>query len=397
MRYKHILSALFLILFLGACGAPTPTPTPTAVSTATRGLVATFTPQPPTATPSPTALPTATSEDTATPTPEQPTATPSPTAMVIQVEPTFTPRPGDDRISVRALAIGQPGNYVNVTFGYWVQYPPTWYTGFGNRPLLVSFSNLDPGTHNRQSMRTEGCLIEINALANIYGFTFQDLAAQMPRSFVNAEHFDLDGEPAVRARHSIEESPFESEWIFVQHDDRLFSITLGYARDAGEICRPVWENLLTIWQWFEPDFVIYRNPKHGYAISHPRRWYRFNPRERGISISSQDPTDLTDRVEFLQEGAMLVETDVFDNPDHLPLKEWLAAQDWEIDLTNDIPLDGLVGVRVLQEGPTLEIQEMSGYFQGPLGGIYEVTCRYPADREWEFRPIANAIIYSFSF
>jgi hypothetical protein len=82
---------------------------------------------------------------------------------------------------------------------------------------------------------------------------------------------------------------------------------------------------------------------------------------------------------------------------NLPLKEWLAAQDWEIDLTNDIPLDGLIGVRVLREGPSPEIQEMSGYFQGPLGGINVVTCRYPADRQWEFRPIANAISYSFSF
>ena len=82
---------------------------------------------------------------------------------------------------------------------------------------------------------------------------------------------------------------------------------------------------------------------------------------------------------------------------NLPLKEWLAAQDWEIDLTNDIPLDGLIGVRVLREGPSPEIQEMSGYFQGPPGGINVVTCRYPADRQWELRPIANAISYSFSF
>jgi hypothetical protein len=40
---------------------------------------------------------------------------------------------------------------------------------------------------------------------------------------------------------------------------------------------------------------------------------------------------------------------------------------------------------------------MSGYFQGPLGKIYVVTCLYPADRQMEFRPIANAIIYSFEF
>ena len=40
---------------------------------------------------------------------------------------------------------------------------------------------------------------------------------------------------------------------------------------------------------------------------------------------------------------------------------------------------------------------MSGYFQGPLGKIYVVTCLYPTERQKEFRPIANAIIYSFEF
>jgi hypothetical protein len=94
---------------------------------------------------------------------------------------------------------------------------------------------------------------------------------------------------------------------------------------------------------------------------------------------------------------MLVQTDVYDNPELMPLKEWLAAQDWQVDLTNDIPIEGLIGVRVLREGPIPETQEMSGYFQGPLGKIYEVTCLYPADRQWEFRPIANAILYSLSF
>ena len=91
------------------------------------------------------------------------------------VEPTLTPRPGDEEISVALLPLGEPGQYVNVSFGYWLQYPVGWYTRFGNRPLLVSFSNLDPGTHNRLSMREQGCLIEVNASANIYGFTFETL------------------------------------------------------------------------------------------------------------------------------------------------------------------------------------------------------------------------------
>jgi hypothetical protein len=79
------------------------------------------------------------------------------------------------------------------------------------------------------------------------------------------------------------------------------------------------------------------------------------------------------------------------------LKAWLTSQEWQPDLTNDIPLDGIVGVRVLREGPSPGIQEMSGYFQGPLGKIYVVTCLYPVDGQGEFRPIANAIIYSFEF
>jgi hypothetical protein len=385
-----ILVALAASVLLAACHTSTPPPAPTAVPTATPRAIATLQA-------SPTAVPTATSEPTATPTPEPPTASPSPTALVIQVEPTLTPRPGDDeRISVRDLPLGQPGKTVNVTFGYQLQYPSTWYTGFGNRPLLISFSNLDPGAHNRDSMRTEGCLIQVNASPNIYGFTLLELRAQMPRGFPNAEYFDLDGESALLVRRSIEESPFESEWVYVEHADHLFLVTLEYAKDAGEVCLPAWRNMLDTWRWFEPEFAVYRNTNYGYAISYPRPWYRFNPREQGISISSQDPTGLTDLAGFLK-GAMLVETDVFENSDDLPLKEWLAEQDWEVDLTNDIPLNGLIGVRVLREGPSAEIQEMSGYFQGPLGKIYGVTCRYPADRQWEFRPLANAIIYSFSF
>ena len=54
-------------------------------------------------------------------------------------------------------------------------------------------------------------------------------------------------------------------------------------------------------------------------------------------------------------------------------------------------------MRVLREGPSPDIQEMTGYFQGPLGKIYVVTCRYPLVQQKEFRPVANAVIHSFEF
>ena len=187
------------------------------------------------------------------------------------------------------LPLGEPGHYINVTFGYWVQYPPDWYTGFGNRPLLVSFSDLDPGTHNRNSMRAEGCLIEINAATNIYGFTFEGLMSQLPLSFPDAERFELDGQPALRVRRGSGENPFDSEEVYVEHDHRLFLITFDYAREASELCRPVWEDLLANWQWFTPQFAVYRNTDYGYAVSHPRSWYRFNPEARGISFSNARP------------------------------------------------------------------------------------------------------------
>ena len=375
-KVKYTLSVFLLIGLVTACRASTPMPQ------ASLTAVATVTPE--------ATVPSALRPSTPTPVP---TATP-----VIEVEPTSTPRPGDsERISIGSFPIGQPGSYVNVTFGYQLHYPPTWYTGFGSRPLLVSFSNLDPGMHNRLSMRAEGCLIEVRASTNVYGLTLQSVRGQLPRAFRNAEEIDLGGELALRVQQSSEENPFESEVIYVDHADRLFVITFESATGAAEICRPAWENLLNTWQWFEPEFAIYRNPSYGYTISHPRRWYRFDVQERGVSISSQDPTGLTDFEEAVVKGAMLVKTNVFDNPEMFPLKEWLAERDWATNLTNDIPIRGLIGVRMLREGPVPEIQQMSGYFQGPLGKIYEVTCLYPADRQWEFRPIANAIIYSFSF
>jgi hypothetical protein len=94
---------------------------------------------------------------------------------------------------------------------------------------------------------------------------------------------------------------------------------------------------------------------------------------------------------------MFIQTDVIDNVNDLPLDEWLAAQDWDIDGADDISLDEMLGVRIIREGPNPQIRETSGYFQGPLGDIYVVTCLYRADQEEEFQPIANAIIYSFEF
>jgi hypothetical protein len=294
------------------------------------------------------------------------------------------------------LPIGEPGHYTNVTFGYWLQYPPAWYTGFGNRPLLVSLSNLDPADHNRVSMRTEGCLIEVNAVSNVYGFTLDNLMAQLPRSFADAERFELGGEPALRVRVSTGENPFDSEDVYVEHDGRLFVLTFEYARKAADVCRPAWENMISDWQWFEPEFAVYRNTSYGYAISHPRRWYRFNAQEQGISISGRDPSGITDLTALL-DGAMLVQTGVIENGEGLPLQEWLAAQDWDIDLADDIPLDDVLGVRVFRQGPSPQIREVSGYFQGPLGNIYVVTCLYRADQADEFQSIANAIIYSLEF
>jgi hypothetical protein len=245
-------------------------------------------------------------------------------------------------------------------------------------------------------MRAEGCLIEINAVSNVYGFTYDDLMTQLPRSYPNAERFELDGEPALRVRVSSAENPFDSEDVHVQHDGRLFLLTFEYAREATSICAPAWENMLHTWQWFEPEFAVYRNASYGYAISHPRSWVRFNAQERGISISSRDPSGMTDLTSLL-DTAMVVQTHVLDNVKNLPLGEWLAAQDWDIDLADDIPLDDVLGVRIVRAGPSPQIRDVSGYYQGPLGNIYVVTCLYLSDQDDEFQPIANAIIYSLEF
>jgi hypothetical protein len=404
MQSKYLLFVLFMILLLAACGAPTSTATiapQPATATPVAAAVRTVASTPaagvtvlPAARPANTA--TSTSEPTPAPIIRPPTATPQPTPLQIRVEPTLTPIMGEHDVNVGDLPIGRPGHYVNVTYGYWLQYLADWYTGFGNRPLLVSFSNLDPGTHNRISMRAEGCLIEVNAAANIYGYGFDDLMSQSPRSFPNAERFDLAGAPALRTRLSSGDNPFDSEEVYVGHGERLFLLTFEYAREAAGVCRPVWENMLQQWRWFEPDLAVYRNADYGYALSFPRDWYRFNAHDRGISVSSTDPSGMTDLMAILEDG-MLIQTDVVENSASLPLEEWLAAQDWEVDLADDVSLEDVRGVRIIREGPSPQIRETSAYFQGPLGKVYVVSCLYRADQIDRFQPIANAIIYSFEF
>jgi len=426
MLYKRVLVLVAIVVSLGGCSggcsallppltptvapevtpevamelseSPTPagarvTPSATTVATAAPAASPTATAPPIAAaseTPTAPLLPTATTEPTRT-------ATPSPRSPVIRVESTFTPRPGDEETAIELLPLGQPGNYVNVTYGYWLQYPEDWHTHFGNRPLLVSFSNLDPGTHNRQSMREQGCLIEVNVSTNIYGFTLDTLAAQLPRSFASAREFELGGEKAWRVQRESD-SLFASEWVTVLHDGRLFTLTFDYARNARETCVAAWDNMLAAWRWFTPSFAQYRNTTYGYAISHPRRWYRFNASEQGVFISDLVPSGATDWVGLMAQG-MVVETWVYPNPSGLRLKEWVVVESdkGDTDLTNDIPLDGIIGVRVLSKGLSDDTEEMTGFFQGPLGKIYMVACYYPITHRWEYRPVANAIIYSFTF
>jgi hypothetical protein len=244
-------------------------------------------------------------------------------------------------------------------------------------------------------MRAEGCLLEITASVDIYGVPLRDIVAQLPQVFPNSQDFDLDGVEASRVPPT-EEDGVVKELVLAVHEGRLLILTFSYASAATGLCQPAWEALLGSWKWITPDFAYYLNSEYGYGVGYPRNWYRFNRNDRGLSISSVDPTGVRDLQEVMSQG-MLVQTDVVANGATLPLKEWVAAHEGDVDLTSDIPLNEVLGVRVLKEGPTPEIQEMSGYFQGPQGDIYVITCYYPADRDWEFRPVANAIVYSFTF
>lgn len=322
----------------------------------------------------------------------------APTAPSVEEADSPTPEgqnSADDMLTVTELpVVGTPGRYVNIAFGYVVHYPETWFTGFGNRPMLTSFSDLDPGVTNRESMRATGCLIEIAVAANVYGFTLQTLLAQMPQTYEGAENFQLGGEDAVRIIRDNENVPYKTETVQVVHDGRLFTIVADMARTAEESCRPVWENLLNHWIWFTPDLTPYRNIEYGYSISYPQAWSIIESSDQSVVMVSQAPAGIP--VDGIARDGMVVKTSVVENPELLPLKQWLAANVSELGLTNDIELDTLRGVRSVKASDE-DIQKMIGYFQGPLGKIYIVETSYPIDRQREFRPYANAIIYSFGF
>ena len=385
----HYLLPLLLALLIVACGvAPTVTPVPQRVEVATPF-------------PTSTVAPAATSMPTPLSSPQITEPAPSPTPEIvmptkIQVEPTFTPVAGETRVDVSDLPLGEPGHYANLVYGYRFEYPASWYAHFGNRPVLVSLSNLDPGRHNRDAMRDTGCLFEVNASLNIYGFSLNEIRAQMPRVFSDAAVFHLDGAMALRIKHQGGEELFDGDWIYVENDGRLFFISAEYSREAAALCGTAWEELLTSWDWFAPEFAVYRNTEYGYAISAPRDWYRLRTSGEGIWLSDQLFAEDTEAADIMRAG-MLVVTDVLDNDEGLTIKEHLQNVEEPTLLSNDIVLGNLVGVRVLRKGPELGIAEVSGYFEGPLGTIYEVSCYYPEDRQEEFESVANAILYSFSF
>ena len=313
----------------------------------------------------------------------------------IVVEATIAAQPNESRLAVETLPIGEPGHYVNLALGYSLEYPPTWHTQFGNRPILVSLSDLDPGTHNRSSMRDEGCLIEVDASVNIQGFSLDELTQQLPRVFAGAQVSSLDGLPALRIERTGEGDSFDSEWIYVEYDDHMFLISVEHSKVAGETCHQAWDLLLSSWRWLDPEFAVYRNSEYGYSISAPRSWYRFNAHPAGLWISSADPTSHR-WVDLMRQG-ILIETDVHENADGLSLEEWVVAQDLDVALADDIPVGDIVGIRVLRAGPIEGVEQLSAYFMGPLGRIYEVSCAYPSSEQGFYQPIANAAIFSFGF
>jgi hypothetical protein len=334
--------------------------------------------------------------------PTQPPAPPSaePAAPAVEPSPVVVgTAPGRDApadvVAVADLPLGVAGEYVNLTYGYRLSYPETWFTGFGNRPILVSFSDLDPGENNRDSMRARGCLIEVSAATNVFGLSLVDVVAQMPRSFPNAEGFELDGAWAVRGPRQAPDGA-GGERVQVAHGDMLYNITLDYAAGAEAGCREAWDGILASWSWIEPELNVYRNPDRGFGLSYPRSWAVLADDENGLIVTSVPEADGEDFAVLAEQG-MVVSTRFFANEENLPLKEWLAANTDGIGRSNDVPLNTLIGVRTLRTGELVGTQEMIGTFQGPEGNIIVITCAYPSDRQWEFRPIANAVLYSFNY
>ena len=314
----------------------------------------------------------------------------------IKVEPTSTPSVSDGMIDLASLPIGQAGHYVNMAYGYWIQYPPDWHTGFGNRPVQVLFSNLPPGSTTREEMRQQGCLIEIRPSVNVNNMSLSEMRAQLPRAFEGAQEIDIGGEPGYLMLKDEVDQPVHRQWVYVEHEGRTYLISMDYAAGSGDACIPAWEALLDSWVWFEPRMAPYRNALHGYSISMPTHWYRFGESEDGVWFGDSDPTLVADVKDAVQNG-MLGRSLVHENPDGLPLREWLESQNLHIHQTDPLELDGVEAVRVIGESNVPGVEFMSGYYLASLGKVVEVVCLYPADQNWRFTPVANAILYSFSF
>jgi len=337
----------------------------------------------------PTTVPAKTATSVPAPTPSH---TAAPTSEPVA---TAVPMPTDAPVEVESLPLGETGHYVNVAFGFEVEHPLHWYTGFGNRPLVASFSDLDPGMHNRESMRAQGCLVEITVSANVYGLTPQQVVSQLARGFPNSQEDTLGGLPATRIDTVSATAGLESTFFLMEHEERLFTLVHEHAQGENTRCADAWAKMLSTWRWLDPQMSTYRNRDYGYAVAYPRGWHTFNPVAEGISISQVDPQGSTE--EGLSVVGMVVRTTVNANSRHLELKEWLVSRDWDMDLADDIPVNGLLGVRMFRDGITSGTRELSAFFQGPLGKIYQVACTFPSDRADAYEPIADAVIFSFSF
>jgi hypothetical protein len=107
--------------------------------------------------------------------------------------------------------------------------------------------------------------------------------------------------------------------------------------------------MLTSWLWFAPEFAVHGKTYHRHAVTFPNKWYRWNLQERRMAFSSGGPNGVTDLTEYSKK-AMLVTTDSPGNPDGQGSQARLQAQDSGLGPTNDIPVDGLIGVYVLRQG-----------------------------------------------
>ncbi|MFH1084558.1 MAG: hypothetical protein V1772_02175 [Chloroflexota bacterium] len=379
-RTPPLIIALAAAVALAACGAP-PTATPIALKQAT-ALPRSVAP----ASGSPQAAPAAA---TASPTPSAGFTLPA----IVDVQPTAIPRTSADAPDYSQLPVGQAGHYVNLALGYWLQYPLAWRPAFGDHPIRACFSDLDPAK-TLDEMRAQGCLIEVRQEVNIAGLSLAELRAQMPRAFPNAQEMALDGMPGLRVLREQVGQPYASEYVYVERGNRLFVISIDYGRERAEGCLAAWENLLQSWRWLEPQVAPYRNIEHGYSLSTPVGWFRFNEDARGVMVSDQDPRLVADDEDLITKG-MLVQATVHENSEGLSVSAWAARKGLNTVRSEELPLTSVTAWRAQGDYRVEGVEYAAGYYQGSLGEIIEVICLYPADQNWRYNPIASAVLFSF--